>query len=184
MAPDTRETILEVARATAQAHGYGGLSFRELGKAVGIKSASLHYHFPTKGDLGAALARRYAEDAKATLDGFWSETPNAVLALRKYTGLFRRALENGNRMCMCAFMAAETDDLPPAVEAEVQAFADVNVAWLTKVLSAAPIPAADQRALAIFAAVGGAQLAARSRGDVAVYDRIINSYRASGLIPD
>ena len=181
---DTREAILDAARATAQAHGYGGLSFRELAKAVGIKSASLHYHFPTKGDLGAALARRYADDARATLDEFWAATPNAVLALRKYTGLFRRALEDGNRMCMCAFMAAETDDLPPAVKAEVQRFADVNVAWLTKVVSAAAVPAPDRRALAIFAAVGGAQLAARSRGDLAVYDRIIDSYRASWLIPD
>jgi len=184
MNPDTRETILSVARETAQAHGYGGLSFRELARQVGIRSASLHYHFPTKADLGAALARRYAEEAKATLDGFWNEAPNTVLALRKYTGVFRRALEDGNRMCMCGFMAAESDDLPRAVRAEVRAFADVNVAWLAKVLSAAAVPVPEQRALAIFAAVGGAQLAARSRGDVAVYDRIIDGYRASGLIPD
>lgn len=181
---DTRETILTAARATAQAHGYGGLSFRELARQVGIKSASLHYHFPTKADLGVELARRYAEEARATLDSFWNEAPNAVLALCKYTGMFRRALENGNRMCMCGFMAAESDDLPPAVKAEVQAFADVNVAWLGKVLGNAAVPTPEQRALAIFAAVGGAQLAARSRGDVAIYDRIIESYRASGLIPD
>eukprot|EP01034_Spumella_vulgaris_P015327 gene15327-19571_t len=31
---DTRETIMAVARTTAQAHGYNGLSFRELARAV------------------------------------------------------------------------------------------------------------------------------------------------------
>ena len=51
MKSDTRETIMEAGRKTVQAHGYNGLGFRELAKEVGIKSASIHYHFPTKGDL-------------------------------------------------------------------------------------------------------------------------------------
>ncbi|HEY0301593.1 MAG TPA: TetR/AcrR family transcriptional regulator [Rhizomicrobium sp.] len=184
---DTRETILTVARATAQAHGYGGLSFRALAKAVGIKSASIHYHFPTKGDLGAALARRYCEDAEATLDGIWTRTPDAARRLRHYTDVVRRALADGNRMCMCGFMAAEYDDLPAAVKIEVKIFADVNVAWLAKVLSATDpsggSAATGQRALAIFAAIGGAQLTARSRGDIAVFDGIVESYRTAGLLP-
>ena len=184
---DTRETILSLARTTAQAHGYNGLSFRELAKAVGIKSASIHYHFPTKGDLGAALARRYWQDAQSGLDDIRAATPDPAQALRKYTGVFRRALENDNRMCLCGFMAAEYDDLPDAVKVEVQAFADVNAAWLAGVLAALdPATKAaqhEQRALAIFAAIGGAQLTARSRGDIAVYDAIVESYRATGLIP-
>lgn len=178
---DTRETIMAVARATAQAHGYGGLSFRELAKAIGVKSASIHYHFPTKADLGAALARRYCEDAAATFDRFRGETADAGALLRRYTDVFRLALINDNRMCMCGFMAAEHDDLPEAVKREVQAFADLNIVWLADVLSGTAD--AEARALAIFAAVGGAQLIARSRGDVAVYDRIIESYRSTGLIP-
>jgi AcrR family transcriptional regulator len=54
---DMREAVMTAAKATVQSHGYNALSFRELAKEVGIKSASVHYHFPTKGDLGAALAR-------------------------------------------------------------------------------------------------------------------------------
>jgi TetR/AcrR family transcriptional repressor of nem operon len=67
----------------------------------------------------------------------------------------------------------------------MRAFADVNVAWLTKVLALVPggIDRPGDRALAIFAAIGGAQLAARSRNDIAVYDAIVDSYRASGLVP-
>ncbi len=187
MKADTRETIMAVARKTVQAHGYNGLSFRELAKEVGIKSASIHYHFPTKGDLGAALARRYWQEAKAAFDGFWAETPEPGPCLRKYTDVFRLALENGNRMCLCGFMAAEFDDLPDAVKVEVQAFADVNVIWLAKVLSSMDTSGdsamARERALAIYAAIGGAQLTARSRADISVFDRIVESYRVAGLIP-
>lgn len=182
---DTRETIMAVARATVQAHGYGGLSFRELARAVGIKSASIHYHFPAKADLGAALARRYHEDARAAFEGFLDETPDMRERLRRYVATFRLALENGNRMCMCGQLAAEYDDLPEPVRAEVRAFADVNTAWLARVLAeGGSAPAvAEARALAIYAAVGGAQLAARGRGDVAVFDAIMETYRDSGLIP-
>jgi TetR/AcrR family transcriptional regulator, transcriptional repressor for nem operon len=184
---DMRETIMATARPTVQAHGYNRLSFRELAKAVGIKSASIHYHFPTKGDLGAALARRYWEDAKASFESFSAENPDPVLCLRKYTDVFRLALENDNRMCLCGFMAAEYDDLPEAVKVEVQAFADVNVVWLAKVLSSMDAfrdtGIAEEQALAIYAAIGGAQLTARSRADISVFDRIVETYRAAGLIP-
>src|SRR5271154_7619977 len=109
MKSDTREAIMAVARKTVQAHGYNRLSFRELAKEVGVRSASIHYHFPTKGDLGAALARRYTEDASAALEGLLVESRNPATCLRKYTDLFRLALENNNRMCLCGIMAAEYD---------------------------------------------------------------------------
>ena len=185
---DTREQIMDVARQTVQAHGYGGLSFRELAKAIGIKSASIHYHFPTKAGLGAALAHRYAQDARTTLDGISAASSDPAMCLRRYAAVFRRALENDNRMCLCGFMAAEYADLPDAVRAEVRAFADVNVAWLAAVMTTADpdcgSEAAMRRARAIFAAIGGAQLSARSRGDIAAYDEIVETYRAVGLIPD
>ena len=58
----TRATeILDAAEGFARQTGYNGFSFRDIAAEIGIKSASVHYHFPTKGDLGAALARRYAE---------------------------------------------------------------------------------------------------------------------------
>ena len=74
-----------------------------------------------------------------------------------------------------------------AVQAEVRAFADIHVAWLVKVLRAADASAdsaaIEQRARAIFAAIGGAQVVARERADITVYDDIVAGYRASGLLP-
>jgi len=184
---DKREMIMAVARETAQAQGYNGLSFRELAKKVGIKSASIHYYFPTKGDLGAALARRYTKDASDAFEVLLAESRDPATCLRKYTEAFRIALENDNRMCLCGIMAAEYDALPEAVKDEVRAFADVNVAWLAKVLSTldafSDTGMAEERALAIYAAIGGAQLTARSRADISVFDKIVESYRVAGLIP-
>jgi TetR/AcrR family transcriptional repressor of nem operon len=186
MGSSSKEAILAAARRTAQAHGYGGLNFRDLADEVGIKAASIYYHFPSKADLGAAVARRYWEDTAAGLESMLAETSEPVRCLRQYPDVFRKSLESDNRMCLCSFMAAEYDDLPEPVKQEVQTFADVNVAWLSRVLSAAAVVRAEeseQRARAIFAAVAGAQLIARSRSDISLYDALIDSYRAAGLLP-
>src|SRR5215469_14582417 len=168
MSESAREAILEVARRTAQAHGYGGLNFRDIGAEVGIKAASIYHHFPSKADLAAAVAKRYWEDIAANLEALSAKAGDPVKALKAYPALFRRSLEEENRICLCSFMGAEYDDLPDAVKTEVQTFADVNIAWLARMLAAASVPRrkCTAKARAIFAAVAGAQLMARSRADL------------------
>jgi TetR/AcrR family transcriptional repressor of nem operon len=186
MSSGAKEAILAAARRAAQAHGYNGLNFRDLADEVGIKAASVYYHFPSKADLGAAVARRYWEDTASGLETMLAEIPDPVRCLRRYPDVFRKALQADNRMCLCSFMAAEYDDLPDQVKQEVQTFADVNVAWLSRVLSAAAVVSAQESeplARAIFAAVVGAQLMARSRSDISLYDALIDSYRVAGLLP-
>lgn len=183
---NARETILAAARKTAQAHGYGGLSYRDLAADVGIKAASIYHHFASKADLGAAVARRYWEDIAVELDAMLEKTGDPLECLRLYPGTFRRSLEDGNRLCLCSFMSAEYANLPEAMQRETQGFADVNIAWLAKVLvmaGAVKPKESEARARAIFAAVSGAQLYARSRSDVSQFDALIESYRTSGLLP-
>jgi TetR/AcrR family transcriptional repressor of nem operon len=185
---DTRQRIMTAARLTVQDRGYGGLSFRELAKDVGIKSASIHHYFPTKGELGGALAERYTSDFAEYLDGLLGEGLDQETCIRKYTDVFRNTLLNENRMCLGGIMAAEHKELPVEVRAEVVKFSEMNVRWLIKVLSLGKnarvaTKATQRRALAIFAAIEGAQLVARSRGDVSAYDEIVEAYRAAGLLP-
>ncbi len=183
---DTREKIMAAARLTVQDRGYSGLSFRDLAKDVGIKSASIHYYFPTKGELGGALAERYRVDFKDYLDGLLTEGLDQATCIRQYTDVFGETLRNDNRMCLAGIMAAEHKELPEEVRAAVVRFGEMNVDWIARVLS---LGSKDEdglvrrRALAIFAAVQGAQLVARSRGDAAVYDEVVQTYREAGLLP-
>ncbi|MCF1464582.1 TetR/AcrR family transcriptional regulator [Agrobacterium vitis] len=186
MSENSREKILETATRLAQAHGYGGLNIRDLAAAVGIKAASIYYHFPGKAELAAAVAHRYWEYSVSALEEIWDTYPEPLARLRHYPETFRYALERENRMCMASFMGAEYDDLPDIVKSEVQVFSEVNIAWLRKTLLAAEAVEDDQaeaRARAVFAAVVGAQLMARSRADIALYDALIDTYRSVGLIP-
>jgi len=183
---NSKEKILVEATRIAQAHGYNGLNVRDLASAVGIKAASVYHHFASKADLGAAVARRYWEDSEATLLALEETSASPLECLRKYPDTFRKALDRDNRICLCSFLAAETDDLPDEIKSEVRKFAEVNVAWLKRMLAShAPMTGkqSTRRAEAIFAAVAGAQLIARSRRDITVYDELIRSYFSAGLLP-
>ena len=186
MSANAREAILAAAKLVVQAHGYAGLNFRDLAQEVGIKAASIYYHFPSKADLAAAVAKRYWEDSAAYLESLLQNSSRPLDALRRYPETFRWALENDNRICLCSFMSAQFDDLPDLVKTEVQAFADVNIAWLKKTLVAAKVVShreAERRARAIYSGIMGAQLMARSRADITLYDSLVESYRTAGLLP-
>ncbi len=186
MSGDTRERIMEAARLTVQDLGYGGLSFRELAKDVGIKSASIHYYFPTKGELGEAIMRRYIDRYERYLDEILNDTTDSATMMRRYTDVFRDTLLNGNRLCLAGMLAAERNDLPAEVRTEVVRWGEMNERWIARVLAPgedAPPEDIRRRAKAVFAAVSGAQVIAHGRDDVGLYDEVVSAYRESGLIP-
>lgn len=186
MTGNAREAILAAAKTAAQHRGYNGINFRSIGEAVGVKNASIYYHFASKAELGAAVAERYWQDTAKVLQGIGEANPDPLRCLAAYPSIFRTSLEDGNRLCLSSFMAAEYEDLPEEVMVEVKAFAQTNVEWLAQVLAAAGLGSeafCERRARAIYSAVAGAQLIARTRRDIALFDELIDSYRDAGLLP-
>jgi len=87
-----KETIMTAARGMVQAQGYNALSFRELAKAVGIKSSSIHYYFPTKDNLGAQLAHQYTDDFLSYLTEVITSNPDWKFCIDSYINVFRNTL--------------------------------------------------------------------------------------------
>jgi TetR/AcrR family transcriptional repressor of nem operon len=105
--------------------------------------------------------------------------------MRTYVGIFRKALADDNKMCLASMMAAEYADIPAKARTQIDRFRDLNTRWLAKVLAARHARTAaailDARAVAIFAAIEGAQLVARGKKDIRLFDRIIDAYIQAGL---
>ena len=62
----TAERLMDLAENHMRHAGYGGFSFRDLAAEIGIKSASVHHHFPTKATM-AAVANPANEATQAGL---------------------------------------------------------------------------------------------------------------------
>jgi TetR/AcrR family transcriptional repressor of nem operon len=177
--PGKAEQIVTVAERLVRTNGYNGFSFREIASEVGIKSASVHYHFPTKADLGAAVARRYTERFLAGLGAPDDPASSPEALLQRYINAYRCALIDEDLMCLCGVLGAEVDSLPPEVALEARHFFERNLEWLETVLSrihddgSGGFEATGRRALKIVAALEGAMILARNLGRNDVFEQVI-----------
>lgn len=170
-----RDRILDAAEARARTGGYHGFSFRDVAEDVGIKSSSVHYHFPTKGDLGEALAKRYTARAREYLGDPATVTP--MEAVTRLSQLFRDALLKDDKMCLCGLFGAERDTLPPEVAAATGAFFRLVLGYLTTAFGA------DWRGEAptsILARLEGALILARTLKDADLFELGIQGIGAVG----
>ena len=98
---DTRTTLLDIAEYNARSRGFDGFSYADLAVAVGIRKASIHYHFPTKADLSDHLIARYHTSLKERLAEIENDHLSADERLMALIRLYREALNGGQTVCLC-----------------------------------------------------------------------------------
>ena len=155
---DKKTEILDAAERRARTGGYNGFSFRDVAADVGVKSASVHYHFPTKEDLGEAVADRYVDRMREFLGE--PGVLSADAALDRVVGIFVEANETDDLMCLCAVFAAESGVLPAIIGTHINRFFSELSRWLAASLAGED---AETRALTAVAALEGGMIIARAR---------------------
>ena len=185
---DTVTEILDTAERLVQVRGFNAFSYADIAATLGITKASLHYHFPSKADLGRALIERYAGrfgDALAEIDAAGGDASAKLAAYAEiYAGVLR-----DHRMCLCGMLAADYDTLPDPMRAAVVSFFDRNEAWLVAVLAQGEREGSlrlqgseRDAAQAIVSGLEGAMLIARPYEDVSRFEsaatRLLRSFAA------
>jgi TetR/AcrR family transcriptional repressor of nem operon len=164
---ETAERLMDLAESHIRNAGYGGFSFRELAAEIGIKSASVHHHFPTKATMAAAVARRYADRFLAAVVHQPNETAEDAIALYRFA--FRTALDRDGRMCLCGVLGAEAGGLPPAVAEATLTFFRRCIEDLSARMGGGP--EAKARALQVMATLEGGMVLARALGSIDAFDQ-------------
>lgn len=170
---DTRTRLLDAAQDLVQRVGANAMSYRDLSEAVGIRKASIHYHFPAKSDLLVALIERYHERFLGVVDGIVAAGADGADRLRRYVGLFEATLRRDSceKACPCGMLGAEVATLEPAAADRLRKFYAANNDRLAAILRSgredgslrfegAPAPLART----LFAALEGAMLVTRVEG--------------------
>lgn len=158
---ETRDAIMDAAERMIRQGGYHDFSFREIAAEVGIKSASVHYHFPTKEGLAAAVARRYTERFIRAVDAERASGASATVACRE---VFRRSLAEDGRMCLCGVLGAAARELPAEVASEARRFFEAGLECLVS------SGMSREAALRLLATLEGAMLMSAALGDAASFD--------------
>jgi len=169
----TAARILDSAEQLVQRRGFNGFSYADVAAELGVTKASLHYHFPGKGELGQALIERYARRFEDALEAIDAAVHDPQAKLVAYADLYGDVLRRG-RMCLCGMLAAEYETLPEPIRLAVVSFLDENETWLEGVLEAGRRSgtlafggSARETARSIVAGLEGAMLVARPYGDPA-----------------
>lgn len=175
-AADTPQRILDVAERLVQTRGFNGFSYADIAEALDVTKASLHYHFPSKADLGKRLIERYEETFLATLKAIDATGAAARDKLKRYARIYAGVLRD-NRMCLCGMLASDYATLPKPMKEEVKHFFDENERWLVAVLQQGRKTrnlqfkgSVLELARVIVGSLEGAMMLARSYGDVSRFD--------------
>jgi len=181
----TAERILDIAERLVQTRGFNNFSYADIAGELGITTASLHYHFRGKAELGQALVSRYAERFADSLREIDREIPDSRAKLDAYARLYAGVLE-GKRMCMCGVLAAEYQTLPKPMRRTVIRFFDDNQRWLAGVLAQGErdktlvfTGSPDDVAQRILSTLEGAMLVARPYGSLARFNSTADQLLAS-----
>ena len=182
---DTRNALLDSAERAARQRGFDAFSYADLAKEVGIRKASIHYHFPMKADLAFGLIERYALRLSETLAHIASSQDSAAAQLSAYHDVYRDALSGGDQLCLCVALSAGRDSLSEPVLAELNQFHEDSIAWLERVFEAgradgsvAHVGDPASEAAATLALMEGAQLVARAAKDITLFDQATASFSA------
>ena len=174
MSSETIDRIITSAENQARSGLYNAFSFREIAKDIGIKSASIHYHFPTKADLASELVRRYTEKFNGYLQAISDSSNSTKQQLSDYAALLYHALTVDQKMCLCGMFAAEIDVLPDNVKISTRLFFEAQIQWLSILLTNHGIDDAESEAMKLLANMEGAMLLARAFDSEEYFTRAVD----------
>lgn len=172
---DSASQILDVAERRMRQAGYNAVSYRDIAAEIGVKSASLHYHFPKKEDLGVALVRRYADNIYARLAAQTAVLSTPQEKITALVDLYRYALEEQRLVCLCAVLGAEAPGLPHPVVSEVRTFFQTTIAWLAAHYADLKFKEPERQAKAALSALKGAMIISAVNDDKSVFDAAAQS---------
>ena len=131
-----REQILRSTQSLIVAGGYNGFSYADVSKVVGIRNASIHYHFPSKVDLVVAAVEQQRAAIQAQIEELEGGTPDAMAQLLAYVDYWKRCIEDQSApFCLAGVLAVELPGLPREVRTAVKGHFNDLGKWLKRVMT-------------------------------------------------
>lgn len=169
---DTAERILDIAQDLIQRRGFNAFSYHDIAAPMGIRKASIHYHFPGKADLGQAVIARYRRNLAALMRQAETGEADHWTILAAYFHPYFEFARTGDKVCLCGALAGEFMALSAAMQAQVSAFFRDHQDWLAKLFARGRAAGAfafagspGRMARAVFSALQGGLMVERATGD-------------------
>jgi TetR/AcrR family transcriptional regulator, transcriptional repressor for nem operon len=131
----TAQAIADTFLELVMERGYNAVSYADLANRLGIRTASIHYHFPSKSDLGLAVLQRYVDGAFNASNSLSPERPQSYH--EAFEGMLvpvRAMADKHAASCLIGVLSAEFSSLPDPLKEGVRHFLDEQQNFLTQLL--------------------------------------------------
>ena len=184
----TREQLVRHAQTLIRKRGCNGFSYRDLAEEIGVKTASIHYHFPVKDDLLFEALEDYLARTIEVLQEIEGMTADPRERLLIYSARVSGAQDG--QVCLCGMLSADFASLSERLRHSLQRMYGVHERWLAGVIEAgtrlgtlrgSADPQADGRWL--YSALQGALLSSRLFGSFSRVRDVVNAMLVEPLAP-
>lgn len=124
------EQILDIAEREMRRGGIDAVSFRDIASAIGVKSASIHYYYPTKADLCRSVTSRYADRFIGALGSAAEEGETPKERIERLSAAYMDAFNQDASTCLCVVLGSVTGHLPEETSTEIQRFYSRLKGWV------------------------------------------------------
>jgi len=164
---NTQRAILDLAESMLQDKGFNGFSYAHIAAELGVKNAAIHYHFPSKEELGCAVVQRYRDRFQLWVNNARVKDLSPVEKLDWFFSIYTHMRANKGKVCLAGSLETDFNAIPDALREQTQAMTREMLTWLQGTLNegrAAAVfrfngDAANKAALVLSSLQGGLQIA-------------------------
>ena len=127
----TRENIVQLGDQLIRDKGYNAFSFYDISKELKIKNASIHYHFPTKADLGVSILKNQQKKLYTLIEATASKSP--LIKLNAFLSIYSTIKSEG-RVCLVGSLATDLKSVDHKIAKELKVLANEILKWVTSIL--------------------------------------------------
>jgi TetR/AcrR family transcriptional repressor of nem operon len=130
---NVKDQLKRLATEKTQRGGVRSVTLRELGRAVGIKSPSVLYHFKNKDALVFEITQDYVRRVQQTLSEIERRHTSAKRRLLAAVDMFLET-QSKHELCLCTMLAAEAHEVDERTQNLLRDFFTDLEAWIARVL--------------------------------------------------
>src|SRR5215213_3897773 len=131
---NTRRTIMDLAETFIQEKGFNGFSYAHIAKALDVRNAAIHYHFPSKEELVSAVIQRYRDRFQLWVNNARVKDLSPQEKLDWFFSIYTNTRVDNGKVCLAGSLETEFNSLPPSLREQTESLTRELLAWLQATL--------------------------------------------------
>ena len=131
---NTQRVILDLAESMLQDKGFNGFSYAHIAAELGVKNAAIHYHFPSKEELGCAVIQRYRDRFQLWINNARVKDLSAREKLDWFFGIYTSMRADKGKVCLAGSLETDFNAIPDSMRRQTEALTNELLFWLQSTL--------------------------------------------------